>query len=190
MHLTKLFAILMASSCSINRIEPDQRQGCKYSRSKPWSYGAFLSRGDKKSASVFRSNIQPRPERAPFGPGWGPPSPSDQSLPFGFASRENFPNGFLETKTKFSFRNGKLIVDNYALAPQPTGSIPPRFASWPLRDGFPSFHPVVFREMLAFGKASYYVELVEKSELDLSSFFSKFLIHSISTNVNWWILFL
>lgn len=120
----------------------------------------------------------------------GPPSPSDQSLPFGFASRENFPNGFLETKTKFAFRNGKLIVDNYALAPQHTGSIPPRFASWPLRDGFPSFHLVVFREMLAFGKASYYIELVERSELDLASFFSKFLIHSISTNVNWWILFL
>lgn len=42
----------------------------------------------------------------------GPPGPSDQSLPFGFASRENFPNGFLETKTKFAFRNGKLIVDS------------------------------------------------------------------------------
>lgn len=120
----------------------------------------------------------------------GAPSPSDQSLPFGFASRENFPNGFLGTKTKFAFRNGKLIVDNYALAPQPTGSIPPLVVLWPLWDGFPSFHLVVFREMLALGKASYYIELVERSESNLASFVSKILIHSISTNVNWWILFL
>lgn len=182
MHLAKLFALMMASVAAAAPSIAYSQISVKVTNTAAQNHGHVVHSFQEVVTSLpFNFTLSARL----LDQVRGPPNPSDQSLPFGFASRENFPSGILGTKTEFTFRNGKLIVGNYVLSRQPARFIPPQVALWPLEYGS-WFHLVVFREISASGKTSYFLEHADRSELNLASFVSLFFIHSISTNVNWW----
>ena len=91
------------------------------------------------------------------------------------------------------FSRGKAIVDHHFALGHHPALLYPRWPSlWPLGKYSPIFDLVVLLETSGW-KPRYFLEFADQSKLNLVSsvsFVSLFLIYSISTNVNRWILFL
>ena len=91
------------------------------------------------------------------------------------------------------FSRGKTIVDHHFALGHHPALIYPRWPSlWPLGKYSPIFDLVFLLETSGW-KPRYFLEFADQSKLNLVSsvsFVSLFLIYSISTNVNRWILFL